>query len=284
MRKFRQWLVGREFTWISDCSGLTKFFEGTADITHTIQRWRLELLSLNFTIVHRPARMLVECDLMSRYQGVVESWREQNENEHTNDPITAATWQITHPNLEWPRQHLKPRVEGTQTTHRTELATICDTGKATWVIECTIDTFSKAFERLGGIPMVTARTSENEYWQEHHDIPDIATLAKRLTRKVPPVEWVVVNNMENFRGGKADAVQRVITTAIRNGAHQVMITWQGKTKQETTQKWSTLLSQTVKNNSNLLIKTRTVRGQTAQAHVNSEHTIMLMAPKRITKA
>ena len=37
MRKFKQWLVGREFTWITDCSGLTKFFEGEFDMTHTTQ-------------------------------------------------------------------------------------------------------------------------------------------------------------------------------------------------------------------------------------------------------
>mmetsp|Transcript_357 Transcript_357/g.524 ORF Transcript_357/g.524 Transcript_357/m.524 type:complete len:620 (-) Transcript_357:114-1973(-) len=38
MKKFRQWLVGKEFTWITDCSGLIKFFEGDFDITHTRMR------------------------------------------------------------------------------------------------------------------------------------------------------------------------------------------------------------------------------------------------------
>src|SRR6056300_1241687 len=85
-------------------------FEGTADITHTIQRWRLELLSLNFTIVHRPARMLVECDLLSRYQGVVETWRDSPEKTHTNNPITATAWNIIHPETEWPIQHIKPTI------------------------------------------------------------------------------------------------------------------------------------------------------------------------------
>ncbi|CAJ1948175.1 unnamed protein product [Cylindrotheca closterium] len=28
MKKFQQWLIGKEFTWITDCSGLTKFFQG----------------------------------------------------------------------------------------------------------------------------------------------------------------------------------------------------------------------------------------------------------------
>ena len=74
MKKFRQWLIGKEFTWITDCSGLIKFFEGEYDITHTLKRWQLELLAFNFTIVHRPARMLTECDLLSRYQGIVQNW------------------------------------------------------------------------------------------------------------------------------------------------------------------------------------------------------------------
>jgi len=184
MRKFRQWLTGKEFTWITDCSGLTKFFEGTSDITHTIQRWRLEFLSLNFTIVHRPARMLVECDLLSRYQGVVESWREQSENKHTDNPILAAAWQITHPNMKWPIQHIRPTVVGHNNTTRTELATICDQARATWIIGARIDTFSPAFERLGGETMITARTSENTYWQEHHDVPNVATFTKRLERTI----------------------------------------------------------------------------------------------------
>lgn len=120
---------------------------------------------------------------------------------------------------------LKPTVHRIYTNHHTELATICDTAKATWIIGQTIDTLTPAFERLGGVPMITAERSESKYWQEHHDIPDIATFATRLTRKVPPAKWVVGNNMENFRGNKLDTIKRILKTAIQNSARQVMICW-----------------------------------------------------------
>lgn len=37
MLKFKRFLIGREFTWIMDCSGLVKFFETEYEATLTIQ-------------------------------------------------------------------------------------------------------------------------------------------------------------------------------------------------------------------------------------------------------
>ena len=53
---------------ITDGSGLTKFFETDHKVTHTIQCWKLELLRLDFSIVHRPGQMLIGCDMLSRCQ------------------------------------------------------------------------------------------------------------------------------------------------------------------------------------------------------------------------
>jgi hypothetical protein len=77
MLKFKRHLIGREFTWITDCSGLTKFFDTEYEATHTIQRWKLELLRFDFTIVHRPAKMLTECDMLSRYNTWTCEWRKE---------------------------------------------------------------------------------------------------------------------------------------------------------------------------------------------------------------
>jgi hypothetical protein len=65
MLEFKHHLIGREFTWIMDCSGLLKFFKTEYEATHTMQRWKLELLWFDFTIVHRPARKLTECNMLS---------------------------------------------------------------------------------------------------------------------------------------------------------------------------------------------------------------------------
>ncbi len=41
-----------------------------------IQRKRAELLQFDYILEHRPARMMIECDVLSRYNGITESWRE----------------------------------------------------------------------------------------------------------------------------------------------------------------------------------------------------------------
>ena len=67
IEKFRPYLFGREFTWLTDCSGPKKFFTGDDIPTHMIQRWRMQLIRCDFTIEHRPGRMLFECNLLSCY-------------------------------------------------------------------------------------------------------------------------------------------------------------------------------------------------------------------------
>jgi RNase H-like domain found in reverse transcriptase/Integrase zinc binding domain/Reverse transcriptase (RNA-dependent DNA polymerase) len=79
IEKFRPYLFGREFTWLTDCSGLRKFFEGDDVPTHMIQRWRMQLLRYDFTIVHRPGRMMFECDMLSRYNQTTQHWRDNAE-------------------------------------------------------------------------------------------------------------------------------------------------------------------------------------------------------------
>ena len=86
IEKFRPYLFGREFTWLTDCSGLRKFFEGDDIPSHMIQRWRMQLLRYEFTIVHRPGRMMFECDLLSRYNMETAKWRE---SAHTAPTTTA---------------------------------------------------------------------------------------------------------------------------------------------------------------------------------------------------
>ena len=88
IEKFRPWLFGREFTWLTDCSGLKKFFLGEDIPTHMIQRWRMQLLRYDFTIVHRPGRMMFECDLLSRYNTWTQKWRD-DEQKTTGQPTTS---------------------------------------------------------------------------------------------------------------------------------------------------------------------------------------------------
>jgi RNase H-like domain found in reverse transcriptase len=73
--KWRKYLFGKEFTWLTDCNGLRHFFDDTTELANLmLQRWRAELLLYNFTIEHRPAVMLTECDMLSRYNTATATW------------------------------------------------------------------------------------------------------------------------------------------------------------------------------------------------------------------
>jgi hypothetical protein len=85
--KFKHHFIGREFTWITDCSGLLKFFKTDYEATHTMQRWKLELLRFDFTIVHRPAQMLTECDMLSQYNTWTEAWRNKKDDDITSKTL-----------------------------------------------------------------------------------------------------------------------------------------------------------------------------------------------------
>jgi hypothetical protein len=77
--KWRKHLFGKEFTWLTDCNGLKQFFNDSTELAnHMLQRWRVELLLYNFTIEHRPAAMLTECDMLSRYNQGTENWSKDN--------------------------------------------------------------------------------------------------------------------------------------------------------------------------------------------------------------
>jgi hypothetical protein len=78
---------------ITDGSGQTKFFETDHKVTHTIQCWKLELLRLDFSVVHRPGQMLIGCDMLSRCNAWTSEWRTQQEaqtahEKESNPPST----------------------------------------------------------------------------------------------------------------------------------------------------------------------------------------------------
>ena len=84
--KWKKWLLGAEFTWLCDCSGLSKFFETDYGPTHQMQRWRAELSMYACKWEHRPADLLTNCDMLSRYNLQTEAWRKtEAERQHQID-------------------------------------------------------------------------------------------------------------------------------------------------------------------------------------------------------
>ena len=75
--KFCHYLYGAIFAVLMDCSGLKSFFENTYHASHVVQRWKAELLQFDMDIKHRSARMMWECDILSRYNTTPDSWQEK---------------------------------------------------------------------------------------------------------------------------------------------------------------------------------------------------------------
>jgi hypothetical protein len=67
MTKLRYYLQGADFFWLTDCSGIVNFMDIDLMPKHQAQRWKLDMLQFDFVVVHRPDKMMVECDLLLRY-------------------------------------------------------------------------------------------------------------------------------------------------------------------------------------------------------------------------
>ena len=81
--------------------GVEKFFENTEHALHIIQGWKAELFQFGMEIEHRSARMMHECNMLSRYNNIMEEWREQSrEDEHKEEAdqmVQASTEDIADP-------------------------------------------------------------------------------------------------------------------------------------------------------------------------------------------
>ena len=190
MDRFKHWLLGREFTWITDCSGILKFFEMGHEATHTMQRWKMEMLRFNFTIVHRPGKMLAECDLLSRYNIWTDEWRHAKPNiTSTPDPTSKTLMtriqhdmQTEQPNKTHniPRSFFHPHVVGPIDGDRTPLATKCDQGKTMIIIGAGGQPIEEAMINIGLTPLIIDQTDEAPYWQQLEDLPNLERFEKRL--------------------------------------------------------------------------------------------------------
>ncbi len=214
MLKFKRYLIGQEFTWITDCSGLLKFFETDYEATHTIQRWKLELLRFNFTIVHRPGKMLTDCDMLSRYNTWTNEWRKEETtgnwiDKHQDNKAIPATLlammktdEADNGSPPIPRTHVNPKVVGANIVNRTLLASTCDRARTLWIIGTGAETATTAMTNLGLEPLPVRSTDEEEYWQTKSDAPNLQTFLSRFERREDHVEetpeWIVVPLTHSF--------------------------------------------------------------------------------------
>jgi ribosomal protein L21E len=183
IEKFRPYLFGKEFTWLTDCSGLRKFFEGDDIPTHMIQRWRMQLLRYDFTIEHRPGRMMFECDLLSRYNQDTEAWRTEQTSLQPTIPVAAALpIPFSHdtikavgtirrstsntPSSTPTRKRMRKDSQNLEATQEQEILESCDLRRSVWIIGARMNVVTEAFEGLGIDVSLIATIEENAVWRE----------------------------------------------------------------------------------------------------------------------
>jgi hypothetical protein len=251
--KFKQHLIGREFTWITDCSGFKKLFETDYEATHTQQRWKLELLRFDFTIVHRPGRMLTECDLISQYNTWTSAWREGTPTEiplaattrSSKDACCIGTYKTwdTGEQKKTPGEELltvfvnqdsrpiyfsisHPQVTGPTTSDSTELAAAYDHDKTMWSINSGATTIEDVITTLGFNPCVLRQTDEQELWQERQDTPTMRTLLERADRQPPPTpRWTIIQADETWNEAQRTNMDNIITLTKQLGATGTIVAY-----------------------------------------------------------
>jgi hypothetical protein len=65
VKRFRQYLLGRPFTIITDCAAVRATFS-KSEVNPRVGRWVLELNEYNFTIIHRGNQQMRHVDALSR--------------------------------------------------------------------------------------------------------------------------------------------------------------------------------------------------------------------------
>jgi hypothetical protein len=184
IEKNRYFLFGWRFTWITDCSGLKKFFEGKDLPSHMMQRWRMQLLRYDFTIVHRSARFMKETDVLSRYNNWCQEWRketDQDAQQKQDDPTTPQkpttntfmirlmeedpqeqgflTGLLKDADQEIPFSNHRVQVRGEMTSPKTKLAEAVDETRTVWLINPMEDMEEEALMTAGIETEVAARIS-----------------------------------------------------------------------------------------------------------------------------
>ncbi|GFX60509.1 transposon Tf2-11 polyprotein [Trichonephila clavipes] len=66
LKKFRNYLVGKKFKIVTDCSAFQKTMS-KKQLTPKIARWALFLEDFNYEIIHRPGKQMGHVDCLSRY-------------------------------------------------------------------------------------------------------------------------------------------------------------------------------------------------------------------------
>ena len=277
IEKFRPWLFGREFTWLTDCSGLKKFFMGEDIPTHMIQRWRMQLLRYDFTIVHRPGRMMFECDLLSRYNTWTQNWRDNSEGPDKppknqpplgNPQLKAAipvgfsnvrpkfTQGTQRPSFSF-RSPMhssgKPVVclaqSGSATVSRNEDPYItdiaqahCDEARSVWIVGPRFNLVEASMNDLGIDPFNVTTIEDDPNWGHHYNSLSWEQAAQAAEDCCEAPDWLIVTNSQDEMLYR-ERLEGILETLLWKGLsmvvtfHNVLVSANSRQSRKLWQQW-----------------------------------------------
>lgn len=202
MQKFHKYLIGAEFTWIANCSGLAGFLTiSEMEPSHIIRRWQFEILQYNFTLVHRPEKMLTDCNFLSRYNTKADKLRTKYPGKANPEddrftglghlPIT-----ITGPKVVGGKDH---------PTDKTPLAECGDRSRYIWIVSADPTMIQQGMRRIGITPL---GVTQQPGWR-------FPQLSQRLNDNLLfRTEWIFIPQMQNLTMDQFDLVFHIVCTNI----------------------------------------------------------------------
>ena len=192
----------------------------------------MELLRFYFTIVHRPEKMLTECNMLSRYNTWTSKWDREttadklkSNKQSTPVKVKTVTKAITTYAQEieeirragpvGPYEELRETVRvltnpipvsvtnrtvkivGPKDAEQTDWAASLDTRRIIWMMGSGASMVEKAATQVGVVPAVMKQLDENPDWQAREDVPDAKTLLARIARgenknEKSAVNWLII--------------------------------------------------------------------------------------------
>ncbi len=199
MKKFRRWLIGQMFTWLTDCSGLEQFFESDAIPTHFVQRVKVQLLGFCFTVAHRPDKMMREVDMLNRYNFWTMQWRTEpdisKESVENPRPWSALMTQpdqapllFAMPIKGLPMSNIPILEVGHWSGEKTPLAMIVDNSRRAWITDAEFSTARFASTSVGTQILPSALLDEDS---KSFDSSEELLKQLKSSRTRDRVDWLI---------------------------------------------------------------------------------------------
>ena len=251
IEKFKRYLYGKEFTWLTDCAGVRAIFESDHLANHKIQRWKYRLMRYEFTIVHRPARMMADADTISRYDRIADELRVsdapiEGSNSDTTDELTeecelkeqedlkGPTSAIPRSMLALPQLPILNRLAnetGPQRRPISMLAKACSGSRTIWDIGAAFNATSSAVTLIGCEPLITLEIEVRPEWNEPAWIDKEIRVSpyvplpnwKNGTDACPSVDWVVISITPAWNDYEVKTVAALVNEARQKGAEAILL-------------------------------------------------------------